>query len=69
MSNSENDPYRQMTTPEIRRWLTASCVVATAFTLALVTIATNNFGRGWTSAAQQAEVSGPSEAALARTEE
>lgn len=67
MSKSENDVYRQMGTQEIRRWLAASCVVATAFTAALLIIATNNFGRGFSSAVtQHAEVSDPAEATLAR---
>ena len=69
MSKNENDAYRQMSAPEVRRWLTASCVVATAFTVVFLVIATNNFGRGFGSAVtQQADVS-ETEAALARAGE
>jgi hypothetical protein len=70
MSKSENDAYSQMSPQESRRWLIASCVVATAFSAALLVIATNNLGRGWSSAGtQQAEVGKPAEAALARAGE
>jgi hypothetical protein len=70
MSKNENDDYRHMSEQEARRWLTASCVAAAAFTVALFVIATNNLGRGWSPAVtQSAEVSNSAEAALARAGE
>jgi hypothetical protein len=63
MSKNENDAYRRMSAQESRRWLLASCVVASAFTAALLVMAAGNLG-GWTSAGtQQAEAEAP---ALAR---
>ena len=50
MRASEIDNYRQMTRVQVRRWLTASSVVATAFAAALLAIATNHFGSGFSSA-------------------
>jgi hypothetical protein len=50
MSKGELDSYRQMSPRDVRRWLTASCVVATAFTVAIMVIVLNNFGRGLNSA-------------------
>jgi len=56
MRNSEIVAYKHMSTQDevhVRRWLAASSVVATAFTAALVAIATNNFGRGLSSVVTQ----------------
>jgi hypothetical protein len=53
MSKGETDGYRQMSTPDIRRWLAASCVAATAFTAAILIIVIGSFGRGSGSADTQ----------------
>ena len=45
MSKGDLDAYKQMSTRDVRRWLTASSVVATAFTAAIVVIAINHFAR------------------------
>jgi hypothetical protein len=45
MSKGDLDAYRQMSTRDVRRWLTASSVVATAFTAAILVIAIHHFGR------------------------
>jgi hypothetical protein len=56
MSKGETDGYRQMSSPDVRRWLTASCVVATAFTAAILIIVIGSLGRDPGSAdTQQAE--------------
>jgi uncharacterized membrane protein (UPF0136 family) len=49
MSASERDSYKQMSTVDVRRWLSANSVVAGIFATALFAIATNNFGRGLSS--------------------
>jgi hypothetical protein len=70
MSNKENDAYRGMSAQESKRWLTASCVVAAAFTAALFVIATNNLGRGGTTAGTHHAGTGDAAgAALARAGE
>jgi len=59
MSKNENDAYRQMSPQESRLWLLASCVVASAFTAALVVIAANSLGGGSSTGTQQAEAEPP----------
>ena len=68
MSNKENDAYRRMSSQESRRWLTASCVAAAAFTAALLVIATNNFGRGGSTAGTHRAEAGAAAEALARAD-
>jgi hypothetical protein len=59
MSKNENDAYRQMSPQESRRWLLASCVVASAFTAALLVIVANSLGGGTSAGTQQAEAEPP----------
>ena len=59
MSKNENDAYRRMSAQESRRWLLASCVVASAFTAALLAMAVNNFGSGSSAGTQQAKAEPP----------
>jgi len=65
MTDSEINSYKHMAAAHVRRWLTANCVVATAFAGVLFLIATNHFGRGFSSAVTHsiaaAEVSGGSQ--------
>jgi hypothetical protein len=66
MSKNENDAYRQMSPQESRCWLLASCVVASAFTAALLVMAVHNFGSGSSPGTQQAKAEPPAIARAGR---